>query len=230
LPAREYQVLVYNLNEPGGPAVSPKPGTFALYDPAEACFYDFFESGAGKWERGGDWDIAILPTGERAMTDSPAGNYDSAPLPAVTHTTYITSQAFSLADCPNPLLTFHHDYNILNFTAEWGSSQDIGQVEISADGGATWIELTNYSGGGPLGMKTPSAESSEWADVQWQDIAIRLQAALGSTYTGTVRLRFGLEVDQHYSAKGWVVDDVIVQSREIQAGPSVFLPVILRGE
>jgi hypothetical protein len=224
LPAREYQVLVYNLNEPGGPAVSPAPGTFALYDPAQACFYDFFESGAGKWERDGDWDIVTLPSGEQAMTDSPAGPYKGASdydSEAVTHTTYITSQAFSLTGCPNALLTFRHDYVI----DDRAPSQDLGRAEISLDGGVTWTGLASYSGGGPLGFRAQDIESSEWTDVQWQDVAIALNA-----YTGTVRMRFSLEVDQDYSAKGWLIDDVIVQSSEIRPGPSVFLPIILRGE
>ena len=59
------QVYVGNGNQPGGLALS-NPGTFALFDPATACFYDFFESGAGQWQTNGDWGIVILPSGERA--------------------------------------------------------------------------------------------------------------------------------------------------------------------
>jgi hypothetical protein len=73
LPAREYQVRV--VNGDGGVAVG---GSFALYDPAEACFYDFFESGASRWQRGGEWDIITLPSGEQAITDSPTGPYKNA--------------------------------------------------------------------------------------------------------------------------------------------------------
>ncbi|UCC89077.1 MAG: DUF11 domain-containing protein, partial [Anaerolineales bacterium] len=203
LQAREYQVLAVNLNEPGGAVASPQPGTFALYDPAEACFYDFFESGAGQWEGDGDWGIAILPTGERAMTDSPGGNYDSAIPPAIKHTTAITSQAFSLISCTHPVLAFRHDYVIAQGTGH----QDVGRVEISADDGVSWTELASYSGGGVFGLGTQDVESPEWASVDWKEVEIDL-----SPYTGTVRLRLSLEVDENVSDKGWIIDDLLVQS------------------
>ena len=223
LPAREYQVLVVNGNQPGEAAVSPTPGTFALYEPAQACFYDFFESGAGKWQRDGDWDIAILPGGERAMTDSPAGNYDSAIPPAITYTTSITSQAFDLSSCTNPTLTFRHDYVL----ARVGSSQDVARVEISTDGGATWAELARYSGGGIFGegVGAQDVESPEWTNVSWKKVEIGLGG-----YTGMVRLRFSLEVDQYVSDKGWIIDDVMVRSGSggSPPGANLFLPIILK--
>jgi subtilisin-like proprotein convertase family protein len=220
LAAGEYQVRIVN----GDGGVSPQPGTFALYDPADACFYDFFESGSGKWEGDGDWEIGILPGGERAITDSPAGNYDNAIPPAITHTTAITSQSFEVKDCPNPALTFRHDYAI----ARVGDSRDVGRVEISADGGITWQELASYSGGGVFGegVTVQDIPSPEWTDVAWKDVAIDLSA-----YTGTLRLRFSLQVDRNISDKGWVIDDVMVKSGS-GTNPSdynLFLPIILRG-
>jgi hypothetical protein len=222
LQAREYEVWVVNQNQPGGAAVSPTPGTFALYDPADACFYDFFESGAGKWERSGDWEIGILPDGERAMTDSPAGNYRSAISPTLTYTTSITSQAFSLDDCANPLLTLRHDYVIDNREP----SQDVGRVELSTDAGVTWTELASYSGGIPcLGAQDVAAP--EWVEVDWKEVEIDL-----SVYTGTVRLRFSLEVDQVGADKGWVIDDVVVKSGPGPAPPAapLYLPIIMKEE
>jgi hypothetical protein len=206
LPPAEYQVVVRNLNEPGGPAASPMPGTFALYEPlAGARFYDYFESGAGKWVLDGDWAITRLPGGEWAMTDSPAGSYDNADPGEKTRTTTITSQPFSLTGCLSPTLTFRHDYVI----ARLGPSQDVGRVEISTDDGVTWDVLATYSGGGiydELAQRTAQPESEEWQDVQWKRVEIDL-----SEYTGTVRLRFALEVDETVSDKGWVIDDVVVK-------------------
>jgi hypothetical protein len=221
-PPGEYQVVAFNLNEPGGAAASPTPGTFALYRPARARFYDFFESGAGKWERGGEWDVIVLPDGEPALTDSPAGPYKSAgdyDSEAVTYTTAITSQRFSLAGCITPTLTFRHDYVI----AHVGSSQDVGRVEISTDDGATWAELASYSGGGIFGEQaqgTQAPGSLEWADVEWEEVEIDLSA-----YGGTARLRFNLEVDRYVADKGWVIDDVMVTCGD---GYVIFLPVVLR--
>jgi hypothetical protein len=203
--------------------VSPEPGTFALYDPAEACFYDFFESGAGQWELSGDWGIAILPGGERAMTDSPEGNYDSAISPVITRTTAITSQAFSLLSCSDPVLAFRHDYVIAQGTGH----QDVGRVEISTDDGASWTELTSYSGGGVFGLGMQEVESPEWAGVDWKEVEIDL-----SVYTATVRLRLSLEVDGNVSDKGWVLDDLMVKSGDGSgpppSGTDVFLPIILK--
>ncbi|MFQ5578193.1 MAG: hypothetical protein ACE5G8_14505, partial [Anaerolineae bacterium] len=204
LPAAEYQVTVVGLDQPGGPVESSTPATFALYNPANACFYDFFESGSGQWELGGQWAIATLPGGEQAITDSPDGNYNSAASPALTQTTYITSTPFSLSGCSLPLLTFRHDYAIASISG----SQDVAQVEISTDGGASWTVLKRYTGGGVYGnwvLNKGADGSAEWADVNWRTAEIGLSA-----YTGTVRLRFGLVVDRNVADKGWVLDEVQV--------------------
>ena len=71
IPAAEYEVQVLNGNQPTGLAAAPQAGSLALFDPAEAVFYDFFESGSGQWTIQGDWGIVALPDGNQAMTDSP---------------------------------------------------------------------------------------------------------------------------------------------------------------
>ena len=157
------------------------------------------------------------------MTDSPAGNYNSAVLPASTLTTAITSTSFSLITCPNPVLTFRHVYAL----AKLGSSQDPGRLEISTNTGATWNELARYSGGGIFGQEVEEQDmtSPEWANINWQVVEI----GLGS-YTGTVCLQFNLVVDQKASTKGWVVDNVIVKAGASSTpGGAVYLPIILKG-
>jgi hypothetical protein len=222
LPAREYQVVVYNTNQPGGAAAS-NSGKFALFDPAQACFYDFFESGSSKWSLSGDWDIVITPSGERAMTDSPAGPYrnagDYGP-GLISQTTTITSLPFSLVNCANPELTFRHDYVL----AKVGNSQDLGRVEISSDDGASWTKLVEYSGGGIFGITPTDASASEWAEVNWQNVAISLDA-----YTATVRLRLSLTVDAEASARGWIVDNLMVAEGS-PAPPTqpIYLPLLLK--
>jgi hypothetical protein len=221
LPAREYQLVVRNRLD--GTASDPMP--FALYAPAppNTCFYDFFDSGASKWQRGGAWDIvSILPGGRRAMTDSPLGLYQSAGdygSGLATYTTAITSQAFNLSACIPATLTFRHDYLL----AKIGPSQDTARVEISTDGGATWAELARYSGGGIYGegVEAQDVEAPEWSNVSWKDVEIGL-----SGYSGVARLRFSLEVDQNASDKGWVIDDVLVRGERLPT--SLFLPIILK--
>ena len=205
LPAREYEVQIELANQPGAAVSNAK--SFALFDPSTACFYDFFESGVSKWDLNGDWNIAILSSGERALSDSPAayknaGDYGSG---LISHTTTITtSEEFSLLDCANPHLTFRHDYVI----AELNGSQDVGRVEISEDNGATWETLTAYSGGGIYGL---DIEVTEWDNVNWQAVNVDLSA-----YTGTVRLRLSLQVDASASDKGWILDNLLVQSGPAQ--------------
>lgn len=220
LPAHEYQVMVINRYDAPSPVSMP----FALYSPSTACFYDFFASGSSKWQRSGAWNIVTLPSGEQAMTDSPAGNYDNAVPPAITATTSITTAEFSLNQCSHPVLTFRHDYVI----AKVGSSQDVGRVEISTDYGATWTMLASYSGGGPYhGAMATGLDDGipvlgwEWIDVQWKPVEIDLSA-----YTGTLRLRFSLEVDRYISDRGWIIDNVMVITKPSR--PPIYLPIILR--
>ncbi|MEM7132272.1 MAG: FG-GAP-like repeat-containing protein [Chloroflexota bacterium] len=207
LPAREYRVQVGNANQPGGSAASLTPGTFALYDPAQACFYDFFESGLGHWQAEGDWNIVIMPDGNRAMTDSPSGPYKNAEDYGVgvsNFTTYLTSNPFSLDSCPSPVLSFNHDYAL----ATVGIEQDFGRVEISADAGVSWTGLLTITDGvnDVNSASLYDQPSTEWANGHWRNVQIDL-----SEYADTVQLRFSLEVnDDSISSKGWVIDDLLV--------------------
>jgi hypothetical protein len=125
-----------------------------------------------------------------------------------------------LNDCANPVLNFRHDYVIDNRPP----SQDVGRMEISTDDGVTWAELVSCQGGYAVpGLATHDVESPEWSNINWQDVQLSLSA-----YTGTVRLRYSLEVDQVGADRGWVFDNVRVQS-----GPDsgdLFLPIIVKEE
>ncbi|CAG0931280.1 hypothetical protein TFLX_02063 [Thermoflexales bacterium] len=217
LPAHEYRVQVINRYDASFyDASSSGSLPFALYDPAAACFYDFFESGSSKWQRSGTWNIITLPKGNQALTDSPGNSYGVTVSPTLSATTSNTSAAFSLNGCSHPILTFRHDYVIDNRPP----SQDGGRVEISTDNGVTWRELARYAGGLRTSLSKVLVDS-EWADVQWKDVEIDLSA-----YTGTVRLRFTLEVDRVGADRGWVLDQVMVRAKP--HGTQVFLPAILR--
>ena len=222
LPAQEYEMKVVN----GDQGEATVTGTLGVFTSADACFYDFFESGANKWQRDEDWDwgiVFITPTQELAMTDSPIGPYKNADdygSGFITYTTSITSQAFDLTHCTNPTLTLRHDYVL----AKIGESQDVARVEISTDDGATWTELARYSGGGIFGEDLGAqVESPEWANATWKEVEIGL-----ADYTGMARLRFSLEVnDDAAASKGWVIDDVMVKSEMTN---TILLPIILKQE
>jgi hypothetical protein len=150
------------------------------------------------------------------MTDSPGSSYGVTISPTLTATTGITSAAFDLGGCPNPVLIFRQDYVIDNRPP----SVDWGRVEISTDNSATWHELARYAGGLRASVRK-SAIDSEWADAQWKDVEIDLSA-----YTGTVHLRFGIEFDRVGADRGWVIDTVMVYSKPRSS--QVFLPVVLK--
>jgi FG-GAP-like repeat/FG-GAP repeat/IPT/TIG domain len=218
LPAGEYDVHV--INGDGGRAVAPKK--FALYEQDNACFTDHFTSGSGQWTRGGDWNITTLPGGQHAMTDSPQGSYAQASGPSKRLVTSITSQPISLEHCGQAVLRFRHDYVLANTS----TSQDLGLIDISRDGGSTWTRLATYSGDLSAGTRTKahapslSTTEAEWADNSLREVQIDLHF-----YSGTVLLRFSLDVDDRLADKGWVIDDVIVADNGSE-GSQLYLPLM----
>ena len=86
------------INGDGGS--SPVPAPFALWQPADACFYDFFESGSGKWTLSGEWGLATLPGGARVMSDSPNGPYQNAVAPDSRRVTAISDRSTDPAPSP----------------------------------------------------------------------------------------------------------------------------------
>ena len=219
LPVDLYDLELSN----AGGLTARRDSAFALYTPQpEACFFDDFASGWGKWTRTGEWDI-VTAGGQEAATDSPGASYLNAE-PGLTRTTTITSQGFNLATCPDPVLTFRHDYVI---AIGPGQYQDWGRVEISVDDGQTWLPLTSHTGGGPYAALR--ATTDEWSQVAWKIVALNLAQAGVPTGTMAARLRFSLMVDAAGSDKGWIIDDVMVRSSASgEPRSKVYLPVVAK--
>ena len=74
-------------------------------------------------------------------------------------------------------------------------------------------------------MSAQDVESPEWAGAAWKDVELSLDG-----YTGVVRLRFSLMVDQYIADKGWIFDNVMVKALGSSPLPpdGVFLPIILK--
>jgi hypothetical protein len=197
-------------------------GAFALYSTQpNACFFDDFASDWGKWTRSGEWGIVTLE-GQEAASDSPGASYLNAD-PGLTRTTAITSQLFSLPAGSNPVLSFRHDYVI----AKGISHQDWGLVEVSFDGGVTWLLLASYSGGG--GYPAALATTDEWSQIDWKTVSIDLTQAGMPVNVTTARVRFRLEVDALGSDKGWVIDDISVTASGCPRPRTyVYLPLIIK--
>jgi hypothetical protein len=190
------------------------------------CFFDDFASGWGKWSRTGEWDI-IATGGEEAATDSPNASYLNAE-PGLTRTTTLTSQPFSLATCPNPLLEFRHDYRLAIGPAQF---QDWGLVELSLDDGQTWQTLASYTGGGSY-EKLAAAVVDEWGQTSWQTATLELAETGIPTTSTTTRLRFNLIADAEGSDKGWLLDDISLKSSQAQnhtsAQATIYLPLLVK--
>ncbi len=150
-----------------------------------SIFFDDFESGTSKWIWDPPWGLTTSsshsPT--HSATDSPSGNYGSNVNVSMTMSTGVNLSTVVHAD-----LTFYHHYEI---EAGW----DYGYVEISTNGGGSWIELGRYTG-----YQTSWTEENHSLD----------------SYCGhpNVKIRYRLETDMWLREDGWYIDDVLI------AGPS----------
>ena len=146
-------------------------------------FYDDFESGLSRWTASGTWGLTTTHYGSpsHAVTDSPGTFYTNN-----THSALTLAAPLSLAGAVRPALGFQHRYAL-------ETGYDFGRVEVSVDGGNSWVspELAAYTG--------------------QQGTLTREQLDL-SAYAGAAdfRLRFRLATDSSVVMDGWYVDDVVI--------------------
>jgi len=216
LPPQQYQLGV--VNGDGTPASTSAQLSVVPPLASSECFADLFASGMGQWQRdeNGQWDVITLPDNRGyALTDSPNGNYGSAPALQQTITTTITSRPFQLdASCgPNPGVVFKHAYVLAN---QAGVHQDSGDVLISSDGGQSWQSLLTesgpYSGGGFYDSVTAAAAGDEWTNVPLTPVQLPLPDLPAGT---ELMLRFVLTADQNVADKGWVISNLSIRSTNL---------------
>ena len=144
-------------------------------------FSDDFEGGLGNWTTNGTWSLttARYASPSHAATDSPGAFYTNNTDSALT-----LASSVSLVGATRPALSFQHAYFLEN-------GYDFGRVEVSTDGGSTWINpaLAAFTG-------TQATMTREQLDL--------------SAYAGSanVRIRFHLVTDNSVVMDGWYVDDV----------------------
>ena len=101
-------------------------------------FYDDFEGGLGNWSPGGSWGLttARYASPSHAATDSPGSFYTNNANSALALAVPIT-----LTGAVRPALSFQHQHAL-------ETGYDFGLVEVSVDGGSTWIlpALASYTG------------------------------------------------------------------------------------
>jgi len=211
LTAQEYKVDVKN----GDSSTAQTPSQLTVLQPAsgQQCFYDRFESGAGQWKLEGQWGIIDLPDGRsNAMTDSPAGSYNSA-VTSEKQSTSITSRSIDLSNCQGVQLRFDHVY-------QFGDTVDQGIIEVSIDNGE-WIALDSVST--RADAVQAAANGEEWHNFDLTSTTIPLPAA-----GRNIRLRFSLEVDQNLADRGWVIDNVEILATDsvIKLPNRHYLPLV----
>ncbi len=158
------------------------------YDPAKAIttyewspeaqgLQDDMEGGTGKWVADEPWALtsSSVHGGTNAWTDSPGGDFASNTDASISSLPIAVGQGGELG--------FWHRY-------AFASSSGRGQVEISADGGATWTELVRYTD-----------DQAAWAEA-----TLDISDYLGSV----VLIRFRLISGFGTGTDGWYIDDIAV--------------------
>jgi large repetitive protein len=128
--------------------------------------------------------------------------------------TQLTSPALVVGTAPL-LVSFDHRHS---FEADATTTYDGGVVEVSTDGGATWVDVSAYAAPGYNGTLSACCENplaGRFAftarNPSWPNrdtVALNLGTALAGQ---TIRLRFRIATDAGAGDIGWELDNVSVQ-------------------
>jgi carboxypeptidase T len=128
-----------------------------------------------------------------SFTDSKDGDYANNAIVTMTLT-----DAIDLGSYTNPRLTFRTMFDI---EGDW----DFGQVDISTNGGGTWITLEGEYTEPGTGSFQPTGEPVyDGTVLEWVKEVISLENYL----SGEFKMRFRLETDGGVRRDGWYVDDI----------------------
>ena len=191
------------------------PGDCGFGTQAVTRFFDDFESGALGWTHSGTGDTWSLNT---VLYYSGATAWLAAD-PATVSDQRLVSPAIALPTGESPLTVQYWTWQDLENNGTTGC-YDGGIVEISTDGGATWIQLPTaalltdpYDGPVATTFSNPLAGLQAWcgqAAQGWVNSVVDVSAYAGAT----AQFRFRLGSDTSVSRQGWAVDAFEVQSCE----------------
>lgn len=147
--------------------------------PPPPIFEDDMESGSGNWTSDSPWAITTEQANSStyAWSDSPGGDYSNH-----TDISLTLNSPLNLTGLTNPTLTF---WSWLDLETGY----DDAYVEVSTNGGSTWIQVASYTG----------------HNTNWVKQSINLSAYNSQT---DLRLRFRLVTDYSVTYDGWYIDDV----------------------
>jgi hypothetical protein len=188
----------------------PVPGDCTFGTDPNLLFADDLESGAPGWTHSGPGDTWVLSS---AQTHSGVAAWHATDVPTVSDQ-YLVSPMVGLPADEAPLsLQF---WNWQEIEDSSGGCFDGAVVEISTDGGSTWIRLESelltdpYDGPVSTCCSNPIAPDNAWCgDPQgWLESIVDLDAFANQL----VQFRFRLATDSSVNREGWYIDDVAVQS------------------
>ena len=162
----------------------------------DVIFCDEFEGGTDNWVLEGAWGLTTTQSfsPDNSLTDSPGGNYLADQNISATMATGLDLSSFLDAR-----LAFRAIYDIE------GGNFDYCFVEVSTNGGTSWVEVGRFLGEGNL---------SPW--IQY------IYSLGGFVGNDDVRVRFRFFSDGGYEVDGIYIDDVIVTaSTEDNSAPLI---------
>ncbi|MBN2391400.1 MAG: hypothetical protein JXR84_11785 [Anaerolineae bacterium] len=161
-------------------------------------FLDDGESGMDNWTADSPWNLTVVDSHSpsHSWADSPGGDYTN------NADVSLTSAGIDVSSLANPTLSFWTRY-----ATEAGG--DYCYVEVSTDGGGTWVNVATYTG-----------QNTNWTNEQ-----VGLRNFAGIT---NLRLRFRLVSDDSITYDGWYIDDVRILEGQTIRDYRTYLPLVLR--
>lgn len=203
-----------DVNDPGLLSAGPRSYSFRDWVNADEGFstVDLFESHHLSWSMAGgagsagtNWAAVETAPGDHQLfvsdVGAPADLYAATPPLVVGNATPL-------------VLNFVHHYS---FEADATSQYDGGVIELSNNGGASWVDIGSsaspgYNGTLFSGSGNVLSGRSAWTAVSaGYPSPVGTSVNLGMAYAGqTVRIRFRMATDAAVGAPGWWIDNLAV--------------------
>ena len=189
---------------------------FDFEDGDEGFEHDSLDTGYGdSWELGSPLG-QDCHSGDNCWVTNLAGDYNDC------ESSELVSPTYDISGCSGTVeLVFWHLY-LLEDIGDYGDIYDGGSVQMSGDGGSTWVDVfpsAPYAGVvmgtyDECGVDAEIAGHQGWSDDvvndAWQEVTVEVSEAL---LTDEFRIRFLFGTDRGVTDEGWYIDDVEIASQ-----------------